>query len=203
VHRLHALLPVVERGFDSYDYAISREALDQFFWTEFADDYVELVKDRFWTEESYSDEQRASARSTLWETLRTLLALYAPFLPFITEELYQYMYRQHENVPSIHVSSWPETPAEPAPEVPEIELVRGVPRAVRSERTRTGLPQGRPLQELVVEVTDDEVRATLEAMTQSLAAAARAREIRFGSAATETAIPGVRIDIVPEEKKSA
>ena len=76
-------------------------------------------------------------------------------------------------------------------------------RAVRSERTRTGLPQGRPLQELVVEVTDDGVRTTLEAMTQSLAAAARAREIRFGSAATETAIPGVRIDIVPEEKKSA
>ena len=60
-----------------------------------------------------------------------------------------------------------------------------------------------PLQELVVEVTDDDVRATLEAMTQSLAAAARAREIRFGSAATDTAIPGVRIDIVPEEKKSA
>ena len=90
--RLERLLPVVERGFDTYDYAIAREALDHFFWTEFCDDYVELVKDRFWTEASYTDEQRASARSTLWETLRTLLALYAPFLPFVTEELYQYMY---------------------------------------------------------------------------------------------------------------
>ncbi len=87
--RLERLLPAVERGFETYDYAIAREALDQFFWTEFCDDYVELVKDRFWNEDSYTDEQRASARSTLWETLRTLLGLYAPFLPFVTEELYQ------------------------------------------------------------------------------------------------------------------
>ncbi len=200
VGRLHRLLPVVERGFDTYDFAIAREALDQFFWTEFCDDYVELVKDRFWTEASYTDEQRASARTTLSETLRTLLALYAPFLPFVTEELYQYMYAAHEGAVSLHVTSWPEAPASPLAEVAEIDLVRGVLRAVRAERTRTGLPQGRPLQELVVDVDDVATRATLESMTQSLSAAARARAIRFGTAATDTSVPGVRIDIVPEPK---
>ena len=159
VGRLHRLLPVVERGFDTYDFAIAREALDQFFWTEFCDDYVELVKDRFWTEASYTDEQRASARTTLSETLRTLLALYAPFLPFVTEELYQYMYAAHEGAVSLHVTSWPEAPASPLAEVAEIDLVRGVLRAVRAERTRTGLPQGRPLQELVVDVDEVATRA--------------------------------------------
>ncbi len=95
---------------------------------------------------------------------------------------------------------WPEAPAEPLAEVPEIETVRDVLRAVRSERTRTGLCQGRPLPELVVDADDAETRAQLEAMTQSLAAAARARTIRFGPATTETSLPGVRIDIVPEPK---
>src|SRR5262245_27663869 len=51
VSRLEHVLPVVARGFDTYDYAVAREALDAFFWTEFCDDYVELIKDRFWTEE--------------------------------------------------------------------------------------------------------------------------------------------------------
>ena len=74
-------------------------------------------------------------------------------------------------------------------------------RAVRSERTRTGVSQGRPLLELVVDADRRRrPRGTLEGMTQSLAAAARARTIRFDPATTETAIPGVRIDIVPEPK---
>jgi hypothetical protein len=74
-------------------------------------------------------------------------------------------------------------------------------RAVRSERTRTGVSQGRPLLELVVDADDAATRGTLEGMTQSLAAAARARAIRFDTATAETAIPGVRIDIVPEPKQ--
>jgi valyl-tRNA synthetase len=200
VNRLQRMLPVVERGFDRYDYAVAREALDAFFWSEFCDDYVELVKDRFWNEASYPEELRASARSTLWETLRTLLGLYAPFLPFVTEELFQEMYAAHEPVPSIHVTAWPVAPAEPIAEVPEIETVRAVLRAVRAERTRLGLGQGRPLTELVVDASDDTTRAQLSAMQQSLEAAARARTIRYGTASVDTAIDGVRIDIVPEPK---
>ena len=52
----------------------------------------------------------------------------------------------------------------------------------------------------MVDVDDVATRATLESMTQSLSAAARARAIRFGTAATDTSVPGVRIDIVPEPK---
>jgi valyl-tRNA synthetase len=202
VSRLQRVLPAVSHGFDKYDYAIAREHLDQFFWTEFADDYVELVKDRFWNEASYTEELRASARSTLWETLRTLLGLYAPFLPFVTEELYQYMYAAHEGASSIHVTAWPLAPDAPIAEVPEIETVRAVLRAVRSERTRLGLGQGRPLTELVIQA-DDGAREQLAGLQQSLEAAARARAVRFGEATTETALPGVRIDIVPEEKPSS
>ena len=68
--------------------------------------------------------------------------------------------------------------------------MRDVLRAVRSERTRTGVSQGRPLLELVVDAADATTRGTLEGMTQSLAAAARARAIRFDTATTETGDPG-------------
>ena len=94
----------------------------------------------------------------------------------------------------------PTAPAVPIAEVPEIETVRAVLRAVRAERTRTGLGQGRPLTELVVDAADAETRAQLESLRQSLEAAARARTIRFGPATVETSLEGVRIDIVPEPK---
>jgi hypothetical protein len=56
---------------------------------------------------------------------------------------------------------------------------------------------------LVIDADDDETKNTLGEMTQSLMAAARAREITFGDARTDTTIPGVRIDIVPEEKAAS
>ncbi|MGQ0825544.1 MAG: valine--tRNA ligase [Actinomycetota bacterium] len=205
VGRLEQLLPTVNRGFESYDYAISREALDQFFWNDFCDDYIEIVKDRFWTEQRYTYEQRNSARATLWETLRNVLALYAPFLPFVTDTLYEHLFAAHEGAPSIHVTRWPELPQTPTAEVPEIETLRALLHAVRSERTRTRLPQGRPLTELVIDTNGaaPETRVALEALVPSLEAAARARSVRFASAEAETPIAGVRIDIVPEEKHAS
>jgi valyl-tRNA synthetase len=205
LHRLEQVLPTVERGFETYDYAIAREALDHFFWDDFCDDYLEIVKDRFWSEERYSEDQRESARATMWETLRAVLGLYAPFVPFITEELYQYRFRAHEGAVSIHVTAWPQAPAAPTAAVPEIETLREMLHAVRSERTRLRIPQGRPLTELVIDATGaaDEVRGVLERLTPSLAAAARARDVRFGAATAETPLDGVRIDIVPEEKREA
>ena len=169
VSRLQRLLPAVERGFEMYDYAIAREVLDEFFWTEFCDDYVELIKDRFWTEDSYTEEQRASARSTLWETLRTLLGLYAPFLPFITEELYQYMYAQPRGRAV--------DPRDPLAGSPRRAARRGARDRTGTRRAARGAlradPHGRLPGPAVARARRrrrrrGDTRATLEGMTQSL-----------------------------------
>ncbi|GIU89027.1 MAG: valine--tRNA ligase [Acidimicrobiia bacterium] len=202
VGRLQRILPTVERGFETFDYAIAREAVDHFFWNDFCDDYLEIVKDRFWSEERYTDAERDAARSTMRETLRTLLGLYAPFLPFVTEELYQYLYAPAEGAASIHVTAFPEPVAEPVPPVPEMDVLLAVLHAVRAERTRLRIPQGRPLTELVIDTAgaEDGLRSTLEGITPGLSAAARARAIRFGDASAQTPLAGVRIDIVPEDR---
>ena len=198
VSRLERLLPAVERGFETYDYAIAREALDHFFWTEFCDDYVELVKDRFWNAASYSDELRASARSTLWETLRTLLGLYAPFLPFVTEELFQEMYAAHESVPSLHVTAWPEAPAVPIAEVPEIETVRarppGGPRRTHPHRPRSGPPahrarRGRCRRRRRARSSSRCGRASRRRRAPARSASARPRSRRRSKASASTSSP--------------
>ena len=97
------------KAFEKFDYAAALEATEKEFWA-FCDDYLELVKRRSYGEEDTSD--RRSALATLALSLKMFLRLFAPFLPFMTEEIWSWRFAKEEGkAGSVHVAPYP-TPEE-------------------------------------------------------------------------------------------
>ncbi len=99
VRNLAALVDDVTKAFEGYDYARVLQRTETFFWG-FCDDYLELVKGRRYGEQGA--EGAASANAALTAALSVMLRLFAPFLPFVTEEVWSW-WREG----SIHTAAWP------------------------------------------------------------------------------------------------
>lgn len=90
--------------FKDYEYSKAKSEIEQFFWKDFCDYYLEIVK---WRVYNGNKEQRESAFYTLYQSFLIILKLLAPIMPFVTEEIYLKYYKKNEKKKSIHLCEWP------------------------------------------------------------------------------------------------
>ena len=98
--RLAYLIEEATAAFEKYEYARALQICESFFWS-FTDDFVELIKDRAYG--ARGEEEQASVLAALATTLDALLRLFAPFLPFVTEEIWSWW-----RAGSVHRAEWPQ-----------------------------------------------------------------------------------------------
>ena len=194
--RLEHVVQQVTVFFEAYEYAGAREVLEKFFWGTYCDDYLEVIKDRFWHAEAYGTSSKAAAQTTLWESLRTLLALFAPILPFVTDEIYGRRYADLEGQVSIHATDWPVSlPQNRNLEVEaEMELALEVLHAWRFVRSHTKVYSRQEIIKIDLDVPAD-LRSRLSALRPTLRAALRCPEIGFGPGAYDGGCGGLRFGV--------
>ncbi len=157
VHALSELARAASADFDDLDYARALERTEAFFWQWFTDSYLELAKGRARADGDEHVAARGSAVAALRLGLSVLLRLFAPVLPYITEEVWSWVFAEETGHPSVHRAPWPsardfadvEAPADPE----LLALATSAMNAINRRKSELGASVGRVVLRLSVAVS--------------------------------------------------
>ncbi len=208
--KLDKLVAFYHLNFANYEFYPQRMELQNFFWHDLCDHYIEYAKDRLYNVSRRGAASAEAAKWTLHHALLAVLKLFAPYIPHITEEIYDKHFRAIEGLPSIHKSRLPQ--ADPAANAdPEAEaagdLLCELVGIVRGYKTRQGFSIALPVKRVVV-AAPPEKAALGQLIAKDLQAIACAEAVEFTAAADpgpafleETLEEGrIRVAVVPDEE---
>jgi valyl-tRNA synthetase len=142
LHRLNAVTGEVQEALTTYRFDVAADRLYHFFWHEYADWYIEMVKQHLQADGA----ERETARAVLVEVHDRVLRLLHPIIPFVTEELWQHLPRRAEDGPTITLAAFPAVRSDwvDAGVEAEIGLLQDVVTTIRTARAeRTVKPSER------------------------------------------------------------
>jgi valyl-tRNA synthetase len=174
--RLASLIQRVTALFRAYEYAAAKSEMEGFFWRDLADNYLEMCKERLYGEPG---PWRDGARYTLYAALLSIIKLFAPFLPYVTEEIYYGLFAEAESQPSLHLTRWPEAHPSWASEQAEVvgEILIEVATAVRRYKSEANISLGAELSKLLLSTPDPALAEQLASARLDILSVTRAKEL--------------------------
>jgi valyl-tRNA synthetase len=177
--RTQILVQKTSSHFKNYDYAAAKAETEVFFWN-LADNYLEMVKQRLYEQNS---PLNGGAKFTLYHVLLTLLKLFAPILPHITEYIYQGIFVNGQQTKtnmmeaSIHKTSWPE-PVEALIDLQAEnvgDMLIEIATSVRRFKSENNLSLGTELSRVKLTVSEKSLVNQLNSAVQDLKSITRAK----------------------------
>lgn len=137
--KLQKTIKNVTERLDVYDIGTAATIIYDFIWSDYCDWYIEMVKPRLFGED---EDSKVAARGVLVHVLKDIIKLLHPYMPFITEEIWQHVFVNEE---SIMISDWPKYNEDLIFEKEEFSIgyIQEVIRKIRNLRSEMNVEQGR------------------------------------------------------------
>ena len=147
--KLNRLVKEVTENLDSFEIGVASAKVYDFIWDTYCDWYIELTKTRL---NGTDEDAKLTAQNVLCYVLVTLLKLLHPFMPFITEEIYQALPKCDGAEDILMTAQWPEyTEALSFPaEESAMEAVMDLIRAIRARRAEMNVPPSKKAELMIV-----------------------------------------------------
>ncbi len=170
---------------ESYEYSSSLKAMVDFFYNVYCDNYLEIIKNVFWDEEEENFDRKDKALNIMYFVSFNMIKIFAPFFPFITEELYLSFYKNFETAGSIHLSNWPDYRKELTFEssIKTVKILLNILEASRKLRTGLNLHQNHKIDKLLVKTLNNDYISALNSVNSDIKSAARAKRMIFSDEA--------------------
>ena len=149
---------------DNFEVGLAREEIDRFFWNDLCDNYLEMVKERLYnSKQEYTEEEQMAAKKALGIVFLEVLKMYSPFVPHISEYIYQNLYKDKTNEELLVTSTFNKLPYKEE-YIFFGEDMKKILGEVRRYKTENGLS----MKEIIPNLTISTTRENIEKLEDSI-----------------------------------
>ncbi|HLI45895.1 MAG TPA: isoleucine--tRNA ligase [Geobacterales bacterium] len=160
LNKINEVKKKVEEHFLKFENFESLRILLNFIVDDVSRWYIRLIRRRVWIEES--DPSKEAAYYTLYKALKEWLIMFAPFAPYITEAIYQKMFREIEKKESVHLLDWPVAEDYDAEQLKEMEIAKEIVSKAAALRMKRGIKLRRPVKRVIILPKDGETKKVIQ-----------------------------------------
>jgi valyl-tRNA synthetase len=181
--QISAVFKTYQAYFQKHEFGLALQAVEQFFWSDFCDNYLELIKHQLFNPGDYTKESIYATKWILYHVGLRILQLYAPYLPYVTETIYQELYLNQIGIDSIHQSKFKavQTPYTFKQASATMKMLLEIVSQVRKLKTNQQLSLKTPLNLLIIASSDSNLQKELKQHEQLLKGVTQAEKIELVS----------------------
>ncbi|MGB8367601.1 MAG: valine--tRNA ligase [Candidatus Babeliales bacterium] len=181
LHRITICFANYKKYFEKQEFSPALEQIEKLFWRDFCDNYIELIKHQLFNPQDYPEKTIYATQWTLYYAGLRILQLYAPYLPYVTETIYQLLYKSFEGIASIHQIQFSiiQTPYIFQKSSELVDTIISIVTEVRKLKTGEQLSLKVPLSSLIIYFEDELQQVELKNYNQLFHGITHAQEISY------------------------
>lgn len=193
ISRCHETFEKYQQQMENYEMGLARQEIDKFFWNDLCDNYLEMAKERLYNPDNKHGDPQKAAQQTLATVFLEVLKMYSPFVPHITEYIYQELYKSKLKDELLSTSKFTELPYDKK-YIEFGDAMKKIVGDVRKYKTERNLSMKEPIEELKISMSLNNIRCLRDSILD-IQSCTRAEHIDIEkSDETEVTITGRNIE---------